>query len=230
LATHVISPETPAYILNIRIDEPLTVLTDLVISATCLFAYFALRAKAKGHPAIHLMNRYFLFLGIATFLGGVLGHGFYYLLSPRWRFPGWLSGMLAVVFAELASVSLIRHKLRTRLYKVLRLLIYAELFLLVTLAFYTLDFRWVEAHSIFGLLLIFSGIHLVLLLAQPASKASMFALTGIGILLISFFIYAYKLDLFIWLPSTILAHLLMAVSIWFNYKGTTYYSPAIKGS
>jgi MFS family permease len=176
------------------------------------------------------MNRYFLFLGIATFLGGVLGHGFYYLLSPRWRFPGWVFGMIAVVFAELAALSLIRHKLTHRLYKLLRLVIYAELFLILTLTFYTLDFWWVEAQSRFGLLLIFSGIHLILMLAQPTSKACMFALTGVGILLISFFIYAFKLNLFIWLPSTILAHLLMALSIWFSYKGTTYYTMNMKGS
>ncbi|MFN8206614.1 MAG: hypothetical protein U0T82_04310 [Bacteroidales bacterium] len=230
MASLVNQPESPAYIFDIRIDEPMTVLTDLVISATCFFAFFALRARAKNHPAIHLMNRYFLFLGIATFLGGVLGHGFYYMLSLRWRFPGWVFGMVAVAFAELAALTLIRYKLSIKFYRVLRLIIYVELFLIITLTFYTLDFRWVEAHSIFGLLLIFSGIHLVILLAQPTSKASMFALTGIGILLISFLIYALRLDLFIWLPSTILTHILMAVSIWFNYKGTTYYAHSANGS
>ncbi|MFP4025592.1 MAG: DUF6962 family protein, partial [Thiohalospira sp.] len=61
------------FIHNIRIDEPVTTLTDLMVSAVCIYAFFKLN-KIPLHNKVHLYLRYyFLSMGIATAIGGIVG-------------------------------------------------------------------------------------------------------------------------------------------------------------
>ena len=59
-------------ILNVRLDEPVTTLTDIIIAAICFYAFFRLiRISGKQHL---YLTYFFLILGTGTFLGGVIGH------------------------------------------------------------------------------------------------------------------------------------------------------------
>ncbi len=63
-------------ILGIRIDEPVTTFTDLIVSVVCLYAFYHLHKipiKSKVHWNL---KYYFLSMGIATIFGGLIGHGF----------------------------------------------------------------------------------------------------------------------------------------------------------
>ena len=67
---------TSILIGNLRIDEPVTVLTDLIVSAVCFFASFKLFKLSLKNKVHVYLKYYFLSMGIATFIGGVVGHGF----------------------------------------------------------------------------------------------------------------------------------------------------------
>ncbi|MEA2106203.1 MAG: hypothetical protein U9P82_05720 [Bacteroidota bacterium] len=65
------------FIQNIRIDEPVTTLTDLFVSFVCFYAFYKLN-KIPIRNKVHLYLRYyFLSMGIATAIGGIVGHGFF---------------------------------------------------------------------------------------------------------------------------------------------------------
>ncbi len=64
-----------------RIDEPMTTLTDLVVSAVCFYAFYKLHKKNLPGRTQLFFRLYFLTMGIATGIGGLIGHGFLYLFS-----------------------------------------------------------------------------------------------------------------------------------------------------
>ena len=74
-------------ILGLQIDEPVTTFTDLMVSAVCFYAFIKL-SKIPVHNKVHLYLRYyFLSMGIATIIGGLVGHGFFYLFNTQWHSP-----------------------------------------------------------------------------------------------------------------------------------------------
>src|SRR3546814_4948429 len=52
-----------------------------------------------------LARAYFLFIGIATFIGAIVGHGFLYALSPSWKILGWGFGMVAINVMERVMIN-----------------------------------------------------------------------------------------------------------------------------
>lgn len=213
--------EQPAYLFHLRIDEPLILLTDLTVTLVSVYAYLSLRKRAKEDITVWCMNRYFFFLALGTFLGGFLGHSLVYLLNPRWKLLGWISGMVAVTFAELAAVNQLSVYLKETMIRVLRRIIFLEFAVLLVITCLKLKFFWVEFHSVFGLLLVFTGVQ-VFLLRRKNNLASIYSLIAIGILLLSVTVFGFEFRLTSWMSHYYTSHLLMAVSVWFNYKGVVH--------
>ena len=72
-------------ILNLRIDEPITAITDVLLAVICLYAFVGI---GKHHPAGRMRNYlrfYFLILGMGALTGGLLGHAFLYRLAEGWK-------------------------------------------------------------------------------------------------------------------------------------------------
>jgi hypothetical protein len=227
LAAELNFTETPAYIFNLRIDEPVNILTDLSIATMCLIAFISIKKRQQDDSAVRYMNRYFIFLGLASVLGAFLGHGLLYMLSPRWKIAGWFSSMLAVTFAELAAIQLIRDQFSNRRIQIFQSLVILEFVLLSFIAFYSIDFHWVEAHSVFGLLLVFTGIHSFLFLHNK-NKASLYFILSVAVLVVSIIIYGLELHLTSWMSFKYTSHLLITLSVWFSYKGVLNISPLVE--
>ena len=92
------------YICNIRLDEPVTTITDLVVSVMCFYAFYQLNSIPKKNKVHWNLKYYFLSMGLATLIGGVIGHGFLYLFSFAWKLPGWLTSMFSIALLERASI------------------------------------------------------------------------------------------------------------------------------
>jgi len=68
-------------ILNLRIDEPITTVTDLLFAAICFYAFFQIRRMESGSRVKWYFKYYFLTLGLGA------------LNSPDlWSNPGSVSG------------------------------------------------------------------------------------------------------------------------------------------
>ena len=90
-------------VLNIRIDEPITLITDLLLAVICFYAYFKIRRLDYAGRGKWYFKNYFLLLGLGAMTGGLLGHAFLYRLSDGWQLVSWI--------LTLGSVALIIHAL-----------------------------------------------------------------------------------------------------------------------
>src|ERR1039458_2527470 len=89
----------------IKIMEPVTVLTDLIVAVVCFYAWNRLKRKNNSGNIVFTLYRYFfLGMGLSTTLGGLIGHAFIQYLSFPWKLPGWILSMVSVALAERASI------------------------------------------------------------------------------------------------------------------------------
>ena len=68
-------------VFGILLQEPVTTLTDLLVSIICFYAYWKLKKHSIPGGTIFYMNLYFLFMGLGTAFGGLIGHGFQYFFQ-----------------------------------------------------------------------------------------------------------------------------------------------------
>ena len=205
-------------ILGVRIDEPVTVLTDIIITAVCIFAM----ARLSGIPARPQLRRhlvcFFLFLGIGAFLGGVAGHGFLYRLHPGWRFPGWIFSMLAIAVLEHASVILIKEHVSplTRRMLFRQNIILLPVFIILLLV--SQDFIFVVIYITFGILVMVGGMQWVIY-RRTASKGARWFLIAVFTGLAGDVVFVFNWSLHEWFNNNDLSHILLAFSAWFFYLG-----------
>jgi hypothetical protein len=204
---------------GIRIDEPITMLTDVLVAAVCFYAFFRLLKIPSGHRIKTYLLLYFMGMGIATFVGGVIGHGFLYAFSFAWKLPGWISSMLAVMLIERAAIE---HAVKVAPPKAVRIFKWVnviELLTFMTLTFVTLNFRFVEIHSAYGIMFIV-GSYSVYTYWKNKSKASKIFIWAVVFAVISSIIYLQEWSIDIWFNYLDAAHTLMAVAAFIFYKGS----------
>ncbi|MBN2891849.1 MAG: hypothetical protein JXL97_08285 [Bacteroidales bacterium] len=229
---------------GIRFDEPVTTITDLAVSFICFYAFFKLN-KIKKRIRIHAYLRfYFLSMGIATFIGGVVGHGFLYLFDAQWeapewlvaflskivgeglmnevanpwKLPGWLTSMFSIALVERASIEYARPFINKKVGKFFSWLNIIELMTFVTITFATLNFFFVEIHTAYGFLVIVLSFSLIVYL-KTKKKGSKLFLIAIGFSSIGALFFMNKWGLSPWFNHFDISHTFLAFSAIFFYKG-----------
>ncbi|MDN4165137.1 hypothetical protein QWY31_06470 [Cytophagales bacterium LB-30] len=213
------------YFLGIRIDEPVTTLTDLLISLVCFYAYFRLTRGSQSSKIGTYFRYFFMSMGLATALGGLVGHGFLYAfpfpsgweVSP-WKLPGWLVSMLSITLIERASIEYAKPLISQRTAQVFKWINLIEFFLFVGITFSTLDFFYVEVHSAYGLLVVVASFHFYIWI-KTRSKASLWILAGVGFSAMAAAVFMQKLALSIWFNHFDISHVAMSISAWCFFKG-----------
>ncbi len=169
-------------IFNIRFNQPVVMLTDLMISVVCFYAYYHLSKLPVRNKILFYIKHYFLFMGIATSFGGIFGHGLQYLLSFEWKLPGWFISMVSVTLLERATIEYARKIIPRKLGVFFLWLNIVELFTFMFISFYTLNFYYVIVHSTYGLLVVVFSFSLYIFIKTKsrASKLFLFAVTVSG--------------------------------------------------
>ncbi|MEA1897746.1 MAG: hypothetical protein U9N53_08805, partial [Bacteroidota bacterium] len=125
-------------ILGIQINEPVTTVTDLIVSAVCFYAFFKLR-KISGKEKLHqYLKYYFLTMGMATAIGGIIGHGFMYMFTFYWKLPGWWLSMVAINLIERSVIYYARRFISEKAGRFFAWLNMIELLTFMALTFSTL--------------------------------------------------------------------------------------------
>lgn len=127
-------------IFGTTIAEPMVTLTDLMITAVCVYAFVQLTKLGRKGKVHKYIRWYFGIMAIATLLGGLLGHAFQEQIDLVWKLPGWLISMLAVMAVERASIMHAKPILNEKLGKFLEIANVVELLTFAVLAFSTLNF------------------------------------------------------------------------------------------
>lgn len=229
---------------GIRIDEPVTTFTDLMVSFVCFYAFYKLN-KINVKNRVHLYLRYyFLSMGIATVVGGIVGHGFLYLFEAQWespeglvnilskifgqdllkdianpwKLPGWLTSMFSIALVERASIEYARPLIHKKVGSFFAWLNIIELLTFVTITFATLNFFFVEVHSAYGLLIVVLGFNMTVFL-KTKKKGSKLFLIAVGFSAIGALFFMNKWGFSPWFNHFDISHIFMTCSAFYFYLG-----------
>lgn len=205
-------------IFGIRISEPVTSLTDLMASAACFyFAYGIYKTRTEKNHLFYLAFLYFLLMGTATFLGGILGHAFQHNLSFSWKLPGWITSMVSVMCLERFVIFRLKKHLSYSLFSMLNILNLAEFLLLTVFTIYTMNFFIVEAHGTYGILIVVGGLELWNYVRSKCI-VSLLMLRAVGMAILTALIHLTRFSIDVWFNHLDLSHVLMIFTAYFFFR------------
>ena len=207
-------------LFNIRIDEPVTTLTDLIFAAVCFFFFFRIMNHAgSGKIRIHFMY-FFLTLGLSAFFGGLLGHAFLYGISAPWKLVSWIFTLVSVGIMTQALIE-ISNTLIKPFYS--RMVTWINLLFLLMALFYTiwtLDFIAVKYYTTFGMLAVVGSLS-YLIYQKTGSRGVVSLMIAVGIGLVSVVVFSYEWGFSPWFNHNDISHVILTISALILYKGAS---------
>ncbi len=205
------------YLGNIRIDEPITVLTDLIVVCVCVFAFFK-TSTSTSSKSVNLYRWFLLVTGLSTLVSAIIGHAFLYAFSFNAKIFGWVTGIASVIFAQFAAISHTKSLFKPNTVNLLIILNSIEVILAFILLFYFNSFVVVEIHSAIGLIVTVSILEFVNY-QHSKSELSKHMLLGIGVAVLAIVCHVLKLAISVWFNHMDLSHLIIAIAIYIMYLG-----------
>ncbi|MBR9859382.1 hypothetical protein GYB22_01250 [bacterium] len=203
---------------NLRVDEPIATLTDIIVAILCFIFFTKLVRQEKQNKSIKLFTYYFLLMGIATLFGGVLGHAFLYRLPDSMKLPGWIISMLSIMLIERAAINHAGILFPDKVINVLGKINILELLTFMGLSIYYLDFFYVEFHSGYGLMFVVLSLEGYLFL-KTKNRASGLILIGIAFAALAALFFMNTWIIHPWFNHLAASHTLMAIAACFIYSG-----------
>ena len=202
---------------SFEFTEPIMVFTDLIVAAICFYAFYKLRVYDSSKVKFYFRT-YFIGMGIATVLGGVLGHGMMMYVPFEFKLPGWLLSMVSIAVLERACIEVARVHIRKRIGIFFSWLNIIELITFMTISFGTLCFFYVEVHSAYGLLIIVFSFSLFVYL-RTRNEGSRLMMIGVGAGTIAATVYTLEVIISPWFTHIDLGHIFMSVATIYFYLG-----------
>lgn len=205
-------------ILNLRIDEPITTVTDLLFAAICFYAFFRIRKLEYAGRVKWYFKYYFLCLGFGASLGGLIGHAFLYRISAGWQLVSWVFTLVAVALIAQALVELAKPLVKpwfaTWMSRInFLVLVFAVLYTLRTVAFSP-----VKYYSIFGLAVVVGSLsYYIYQKTHKRGVAVLMAALGIGF--IPALVFSFEWGLSPWFNHSDISHVILSFSAFAMYKG-----------
>jgi len=208
---------TTIEIFGVKVMEPMATLTDLLVAGVCFYAFVKLHKSRSRETSVVYFKYFFLCMAVSTTLGGLIGHAFLYALGFSWKLPGWVVGMSSVAFMERAAIKQARPVMRKGINDFLAWMNIVELVGFICIAFYTLNFFFVEIHATYGLMVVFVLESFVY--NKKKDKASRYILYGVGVSAIAALVHIAKFSLHTWFNYIDLSHVFMAIGSYLFYLG-----------
>lgn len=208
------SIELWGFILN----EPVTVLTDLLIAGVCYYAYIKLKRTDSPGPVRKFFMYYMLLMGVATAIGGIVGHGLMNYLDFFWKTPGWLLSMLSIALFERAAIYYARPLISENLGRFFGWLNIIELLTFIFLSYSTLNFWYVQIHAAYGLVIVVSGFN-ALVYFKKKDRGSLTLLVGVAWSAVAAVFYYFKWGIGLWFTHFDVCHVFMAISSLYFFFG-----------
>lgn len=198
-------------LLGLHLQEPMALLTNWLMCAFSIFAYFKLSDGLLED--VKQWKKFFFWFTISTFFGG-LGHLFFQYAGIPGKFPNWISATIATYYAGKAILER-KSDEKTKKNGEKLLLIKSSVLLLLSVIRYKFVFIAIDAILTY---VICCGI-MAYNLYQRGSKEMRYMVYGVLICLPSVFIFFLNLNPHRWLNKDDLSHLLMLACIFCFYLG-----------
>lgn len=196
---------------GLKLQEPMALLTNWLISLFCLYAYFNIY-KDKSEEVEH-WKRFFIVFSISTFFGG-LGHLFFQYWGIPGKFPNWITGVLSGYFAGKAIIVRMTNELSK---KNLERILIVKCALFISLAIFFQKFIFVAVDAIVTYIT-FCGI-IAYMLYKNGKEEMKYMVYGVLVSLPAVFIFLLKINPHIWFNKDDLSHILMLFCVMFFYLG-----------
>lgn len=207
-------------LVNVRIDEPVTTATDLIMTAVCLYAFFRIR-KLEGRGKLNrLFQYYFLTLALGAFFGGILGHGFLYLLAPPWKLVSWVLILISVAIMVHTLIDLAKPLMTPLLPRWLVGINLLVLFSAACITIWTIDFAPVTYYSVFGMFLAVGSLSLFIF-RKTGNRSMVWFLGSVGLGLVAAVVYSFRCSFSPWFNHNDLGHLIVICSVLGLFMGAT---------
>jgi hypothetical protein len=211
--------EQPSIFLwGIEIQEPVTSLTDILVGVACVYAYILHTRQGRKEKAFRYFRWFFITTGVATILAGILGHALFYASGIWLKAPGWIISMLGVMFIERGSIAHASPLLNPKLEKFFKAINVVELLTFMTLTFYFMDFRFVQLHTFYGLVVVVFAFE-AYILYKTSQKPIRWLLASILSMVCCAVVYIAEWSIHPFFNHADLAHVFMLISVILAYKG-----------
>ena len=186
-----------------------------MMTAVCLIGYRK-SVPYRSQRIAALTIGFLVFMGLATAIGGVLGHGFLYTTGKIGKLPGWLCGIIALGFYERGVMYRLEGLVGGKLLKGLLWLNLAGLASFVLLTFYYQRFHVSQYHAIYSLLLMVGTMEIVIY-RKTRNIGSLYVFLAIACAVAAALVHLSGLSLGDWCQANDISHIPMAGCIWFLY-------------
>ena len=208
------------FIGSLRIQEPITVLTDLLIVTVCVFAF--IKTTATKHVGVNLYRWFFLATGISTFVSAIIGHAFLYQWDINGKIYGWVTGIISIGVGQYAALYHTRAVIGEKTFHILRWLNSIEILLALIFIFVVFSFNVVEIHSAIGLLLTITVLEYINY-KHTQSIISKYMMIGVAVSVLAVLCHILKLAISVWFNHLDLSHVIIAIAVYLMYKGVSLY-------
>ena len=205
-------------ILNLRIDEPITVATDLLLAAICFYAFFRIRKFEYRGRVKWYFKYYFLTLGLSAAFGGIFGHAFQYRLSEEWKLLSWVMTLGSVALIAHALVEMAKPLVKPG---VSRIVSRFNILLFVVALFYTMwtmAFSPVTYYTIYGMLVVV-GSFSYFIFRKTGSRGMLILLGAVCVGFLGAIIFSFEWGLSPWFNHRDISHVILSFSAFGLYKG-----------
>jgi len=209
------------YLGALRIDEPVSAFTDIIICLVCFYAFYKTKAL-EVYKAISLYRWFFLFTGLSTLVAAIIGHAFLYYFGANAKMYGWLFGIAGTSFAQFAAMYNTRGLIGQPVFKRLILINSIEVIAAFVAVFMSWNFAVVEVHTAYGLLLNVVALEFINY-KKTESALSIKVIYGIGIAVLAVLCHIFQFACSVWFNHIDLSHVFMALSMYVIYKGISLY-------
>ena len=202
---------------GIMVLEPMVTFTDLIVSAACFYAFYKLYKKNKQGKMYFHFEWHFFTMGMATFFGGLLGHGFTYAVDVAWKLPGWLISMISISFMERAFIAHTVQEVSKKTRFWFKMANNIELLIFMGLTVYSLNFHFVEFHSGFGILAVAFPLQLYMFV-KTRDPGSRYIFVIVALSILSAIIFLNEISIHKWFNHMALSHILIVIMVFYLYK------------
>ncbi len=207
-------------LFNIRVDGPVTALTDLVFAVACFYAFFRIKNQAVSGSIREYFKYYFLTLGLSAFFGGIFGHAFLYGLAAPWKLVSWLFTLTSVAIISHLLIQLSRSLIKPVF---TRIIIWINLLLLLLAIFYTLwtlEFAAVKYYATFGMLAVVGPLS-YLIFQKTGNRGVVSLMIAVGIGIVSVVVFSYEWGFSPWFNHNDISHVILTFGVLILYKGAS---------
>jgi hypothetical protein len=211
------------YIGDLRIDEPITTVTDFLFIGVCFYA-FAKTKQFSVYKGPNLYRWFFLLTGLSSLVAALIGHAFLYHFGFEAKIYGWVTGIISISFAQFAALHHTRSSISQSTFKTLQIANYIEIVVASILLFVIYKFTVVEIHTAYSLVInvtILECIHY----KKTGSLLSKNMIIGVGIAVLAVLCHVFTIAFSVWFNHLDLSHIFMAISMYFMYRGVASFKP-----